>query len=271
MATKIQVKQILNLLNSILIYQPSNMRNFFLLTLLLLSSKISAQIIHSHNDYEQKQPFFAAYNLGFDSIEADLYIKDGELCVAHDLKNVSTERTLRKLYIEPLLAKIKENGGYPYANKKPLHLLLDLKTRGKEIMQVLDAQLKPYKKELRHVKISISGDMPKPEEFQNYDKIFSFDGRKNLTYSKKAFKRVYMVSASSTDFGKYWTGKQALPKEVADKISVFVNEMHAKNKKVRLWGTPNTTLGFETLKALQVDVIGTDDLPLLRQFMDNHK
>jgi alkaline phosphatase len=247
------------------------MKNIFLLILLLLNSKISAQITHSHNDYEQKQPFFAAYNLGFDSIEADLYLKDGELCVAHDKKDVSTERTLRKLYIEPLLAKIKENGGYPYPNKIPLHLLLDLKTQGHEIMQVLDAQLKPYKKELRHVKISISGDMPQPEEFQNYDKMFSFDGRRNLTYSKKAFKRIYMVSASFTEFGKYWTGKQALPQEVADKISVFVKEMHAKNKKVRLWGTPNTKFGFETLKALKVDVIGTDDLPLLRNFIDISK
>lgn len=247
------------------------MRTIILINLFLLSIGVSAQIIHSHNDYEQKQPFFAAYNLSFDSIEADLYVKDGELCVAHDLKDVSTERTLRKLYIEPLLAKIKENGGYPYPNKKSLHLLLDLKMQGKEIMQVLDAQLKPYKKELRHVKISISGDMPKPEEFQNYDKMFSFDGRRNLTYSKKAFKRIYMVSASATDFGKYWAGKQALPQEVTDKISVFVKEMHEKNKKVRFWGTPNTTLGFETLKALQVDVIGTDDLPLLRQFIDNDK
>ena len=231
----------------------------------------SAQIIHSHNDYEQKQPFSAAYNLGFDSIEADLYLKDGELCVAHNQKDISIERTLRKLYIEPLLAKIKENDGYPYPKKKPLHLLLDLKTQGKEIMQVLDAQLKPYKKDLRHVKISISGDMPKPEEFQNYDKMFSFDGRKNLTYSKEAFKRVYIVSASITDFGKYWAGKESLPQEVSEKISVFVNEMHAKNKKVRLWGTPNTKIGFETLKALKIDFIGTDDLPLLRNFIDSLK
>lgn len=247
-------------------------KNLLILAFLLGSIlSTSAQIIHSHNDYEQKQPFFAAYDLGFDSIEADLYLKDGQLCVAHDQKDVSTDRTLQKLYIEPLLAKIKENGGYPYPNKKPLHLLLDLKKQGKEIMQVLETELKPYKKELKHVTISISGDMPKPEEFQNYDKMFWFDGRKNLNYSKEAFKRIYMVSASFTDFGKYWAGKEALSKEIGDKISAFVNEMHAKNKKVRLWGTPNTTVGFATLKGLKVDVIGTDDLILLRQFMDNAK
>lgn len=243
----------------------------FILLSLFLSAKLSAQIIHSHNDYEQKQPFFAAYNLGFDSIEADLYLKDGELCVAHDQKKISPERTLKKLYIEPLLVKIKENNGYPYPNKKPLQLLLDLKRDGKDILEVLYAQLQPYKTELRHVTISISGDMPPPDDFQYFDKIFNFDGRTHLTYSKKAFKRVSLVSASFLDFGKYWTGKAPLSDEVADKISVFVKEMHTKNKKVRIWGTPNTTLGFETLRNLKVDIIGTDDLPLLRNFIDNQK
>jgi glycerophosphoryl diester phosphodiesterase len=234
--------------------------------LLFFSLKLSAQIIHSHNDYEQKQPFFAAYNLGFDSIEADLYLKDGELCVAHDQKDVTPERTLKKLYIEPLLAKIKENEGFPYAKKKPLILFLDLKREGKAIMQVLDAQLKPYKKELRHVKIVISGDMPPPTEFQNYDKIFWFDGRKNLTYDKKAYKKVALVSVSFADFGKYWAGDEPMNDEVFQKISTFVEEIHAKGKKVRLWGTPNTILCFETLQKLKIDIIGTDDLELLAKF-----
>jgi glycerophosphoryl diester phosphodiesterase len=247
-------------------------KNYFLLAILLfLCSNISAQIIHSHNDYEQKQPFFEAYNLSFDSIEADLYLKDGELYVAHDWKNISPERTLKKLYIEPLLVKIKENGGFPYPNKKQLQLLLDLKREGKEILKVLYAQLKPYKKELRHVKISISGDMPSPEEFKDFDKMFFFDGRANLTYSKTAFKRVSLVSASFLDFGKYWPGKAPLPDDVSTKITTFVTAMHAKNKKVRLWGTPNTTLGFETLKNLKVDIIGTDELALLRKYIDGLK
>lgn len=244
------------------------MKKYFVLVAILLFfiTNISAQIIHSHNDYEQKQPFFAAYNLGFDSIEADLYLKDGELYVAHDWKNVTPERTLNKLYIEPLLAKIKENKGFPYANKKTLQLLLDLKKDGKEILKVLYAQLQPYEKELRHVTIAISGDMPPPDEFQNYDKMFFFDGRKNLTYSKKSYKRVALVSASFLDFGKYWVGKEPLSDETFQKISTFVEEMHKKGKKVRIWGTPNTTLGFETLQKLKVDIIGTDDLELLAKF-----
>jgi glycerophosphoryl diester phosphodiesterase len=233
---------------------------------LFFSINLSAQITHSHNDYEQKQPFFAAYNLGFDSIEADLYLKDGELYVAHDWKNITPDRTLKSLYIDPLLARIKENNGFPYPNKKPLQILLDLKREGKEILVVLYAQLKPYKKELRHVKIVISGDMPMPSAFQNYDKIFFFDGRKNLTYSKKAYKKVALMSASFLDFGKYWAGKEPLSDETFQKINTFVEEIHAKGKKVRIWGTPNTVLGFETLQKLKIDIIGTDDLELLAKF-----
>ena len=242
------------------------MRLTFLTILLLLCFKLSAQLIHSHNDYEQKQPFFAAYNLGFNSIEADLYIKDNELYVAHDWDKIMPENTFIHLYLEPLLAKIKDNKGFPYPNKKPLQLLLDLKKDGKEILKLLNSQMSDYKKDLRHVTISISGDMPPPDEFQNFDEIFHFDGRQELIYSENAFKRVSLVSASFMDFGKYWTGKTPLSDEVFQKINAFVEANHAKGKKVRIWATPNTTLGFETLKKLKVDFIGTDDLELLAKF-----
>ena len=242
------------------------MRLTFLTILLLLCFKLSAQLIHSHNDYEQKQPFFAAYNLGFNSIEADLYIKDNELYVAHDWDKIMPENTFKHLYLEPLLAKIKDNKGFPYPNKKPLQLLLDLKKDGKEILKLLNSQMSDYKEDLRHVTISISGDMPPPDEFQNFDEIFHFDGRQELIYSENAFKRVSLVSASFMDFGKYWTGKTPLSDEVFQKINAFVEANHAKGKKVRIWATPNTTLGFETLKKLKVDFIGTDDLELLAKF-----
>jgi glycerophosphoryl diester phosphodiesterase len=121
------------------------MRQIFLIIILFLSSKLSAQIAHSHNDYEQKQPFEAAYHLGFDSIEADLYLKNNEIFVAHDWNKILPERTFKNLYLNPLLAKITENNGYPYSIKKPLTLMLDLKKEGRELMKVLFAQLSQYK------------------------------------------------------------------------------------------------------------------------------
>jgi hypothetical protein len=36
---------------------------------------------HSHNDYEQRVPFWTAYNAQFGSIEADIFLVDGRLMV----------------------------------------------------------------------------------------------------------------------------------------------------------------------------------------------
>ncbi len=245
-------------------------KQFFLVCFsIIIGFSSFAQKSHSHNDYEQNQPFYAAYNLGFDSIEADLFLKNNELFVAHDWHKISVERTFKSLYLLPLLAKIKENHGYPYPEKKPMILLLDLKKNGRELMKPLFEQLKPYKRELRNVKIIISGDMPAPDEFQDYDKMFYFDGRDNLTYSKKAFKRVLLVSKGFADYGKYWNGETPLSEEIFQKIKFFVDDCHAKGKQVRLWGTPNKLLAFETLQKLKVDFIGTDNLDLLAKFIAN--
>ena len=238
-------------------------------SLLVFSNCAFGQLIHSHNDYEQSRPFLAAYELGFDSIEADLYIKNGKLYVAHNWKDISRKRTFKALYWKPLMAKIKENKGYPYPGQKHLYLLLDLKKDGKEILAVLQRLLKHHRKDLKYVHITVSGDMPKPEEFEQYDKIISFDGRRNIEYSPKAYERVDLVSANFLDFGKYWSGKEALPEDMYQNVRAFVMTTHAKGKKVRLWGTPNTILTFETLKKLDVDFIGTDNLELLKKFVDN--
>jgi glycerophosphoryl diester phosphodiesterase len=231
-----------------------------------LSAK--AQLMHSHNDYEQREPFEMAYRLGYDSIEADLFLKDGEIMVAHDWDRISPERTFQKLYLVPLLAKIKTNGGFVYSNKKPLFLLLDLKKDGKAILEQLFQMLKPYQQELKNVTIVISGDMPAPSDFKHYPKLFYFDGRRTLNYTAKELKRVAFVSASLLDFGKYWSGKNPLNAEIQNKIADFVLEFHQKKKKVRLWATPNTILGYETLQKLGVDMIGTDDLALLHSFIN---
>ena len=51
-------------------------------------------LIHSHNDYAQKRPFWGAYEAGADSIEADIYLADGDLLVAHDRNKVKASATL---------------------------------------------------------------------------------------------------------------------------------------------------------------------------------
>ena len=67
--------------------------------------------VHSHNDYVQANPFYGAYNANTPSIEADVYLVDGELYVAHLKKElvIVPERTLRSMYLEPLKKEWDKN------------------------------------------------------------------------------------------------------------------------------------------------------------------
>ena len=100
------------------------------------SSAHGRSLIHSHNDYAQKRPFWGAYEAGADSIEADVFLVDGELLVAHSRKELKKENTLRRLYLEPLREVMRKNGGRARANGKPLQLVIDLKS-GKPALDAL--------------------------------------------------------------------------------------------------------------------------------------
>ena len=64
---------------------------------------------HSHNDYEQRRPLAEALSRGFWSVEADVWLHQGQLLVAHDFIDVLPEKTLQSLYLNPLRAFFKTN------------------------------------------------------------------------------------------------------------------------------------------------------------------
>src|SRR3954468_10320493 len=83
---------------------------------------------HAHNDYTHTRPLFDALDQGFCSVEADIFLVDGKLLVAHTLQATKPERTLQALYLDPLRERIKKNGGRVYPNGPQFTLLIDLKT-----------------------------------------------------------------------------------------------------------------------------------------------
>lgn len=249
--------------------------NIFLLLLILGNHSVllaqpgnyTVANAHAHNDYEHARPFDDAYALGFGSIEADVYLRDGQLYVTHDAKDIKPERTLQKLYLTPVLEKITQNNGWPYSGRKSLQLLIDIKDEGPATLAALQKLLVPHRQALRHVRIVISGAMPPPDSLASQDEIFTFDGRKDLLYSKAASPHVKLVSASMLSFGKYWDGKMPLDEEVRERLVTFIALQHAQRKLVRLWATPNNAAAYQTLKDLGVDYIGSDDLTGLAEFL----
>ncbi|MDQ3291805.1 MAG: alkaline phosphatase, partial [Bacteroidota bacterium] len=115
------------------------MRQSFIIIFFLLfnSPWLSAQIsytsaqVHAHNDYQQPLPFYNAIKHQVGSIEADVFLVNDELYVAHEAEEINPERTLDALYLKPLETLIKENKGFPYPDPKAkLQFLIDLKTNG---------------------------------------------------------------------------------------------------------------------------------------------
>ncbi len=101
---------------------------------------------HAHNDYEHPRPLFDALDHRFGSVEADIFLVGDQLLIGHDATELDPSRTLESLYLEPLSALVKANHGSVYRGwRKPLQLLIDIKTEGSSTYLELDRHLQRYK------------------------------------------------------------------------------------------------------------------------------
>lgn len=230
---------------------------------------------HSHNDYLQDQPFHEAYSNHFGSMEIDVFLVDGKLLVAHTPREITQERTIETLYIKPLLEQIKLHQGNVYPDGGKLQFLIDLKTGG-ETLHALEQLLMPVRhhfdieKNPHAVRLVISGSGPSPEQFAEYDKIFWFDGRTNLTYDAEQLKRVAFYSAPFRSFSR-WKGNDTLPEDDARKIKEYADSIHTLGKKVRLWGCPDTETCWQTFIQLGIDYLNTDNPSGLARFLNEYQ
>ncbi len=99
---------------------------------------------HSHNDYYRERPLLDALEKGFGSVEADVFLLNDELLVAHSLFEIRLGRTLESLYLEPLKARCQNNGGRVYRDGPELTLLIDIKTDAESTYAKLSDTLAKY-------------------------------------------------------------------------------------------------------------------------------
>jgi len=97
---------------------------------------------HAHNDYKHRRPLHTALRYGYGSVEADVFPVDGELLVAHGRFGCGVDRTLRRLYLDPLAARYRRRGFIH--NGQTLQLLIDLKRDPQACLRILKAQLAGY-------------------------------------------------------------------------------------------------------------------------------
>jgi len=250
-----------------------SMSKFALVSIVLLSVlslpaqplHYSTQNAHSHNDYEQAHPFQTAWHASFGSIEADIFLVNGKLLVAHSKSELARNQSLEDLYLKPLLQALKENRNFPYADTTlRLQMLIDVKTDSAKTLGALVSLLKKYPALIHSPKLKwvISGNRPAAEDFDKYPDFIWFDGELHKAYSEKALHRILMLSDNLTRYTQ-WKGRNALSEKDSLLLKQIISEAHQLQKPVRFWDAPDFKEAWETLMHLGVDYINTDHIEAL--------
>lgn len=231
-----------------------------LLFLPVVGAVAAPPLAHSHNDYEQPRPLLDALALGFDSIEADIWLVDGRLLVAHEAEQVRPERTLESLYLDPLREWVKQPG-------RPLILLIDVKTEAAATYAALDAVLAEYPELTARVRCIVSGNRAREVMAAQPHRRAALDGRLDDLATDAPADLIPLVSDNWAKFFT-WCGDGDFPAADRERLRQFVAQAHAQHRLLRFWNTPNRPGVWRELRAAGVDVIGTDDLAALRRFLD---
>jgi alkaline phosphatase len=226
--------------------------------------------IHSHNDYEQPIPFWTAYHAKAGSIEVDIYLANGGILVAHDKEDLHPDKTIQKLYLDPLRQLIKENQGQLSADKNyAVQLLIDIKSPTNPCLDTLISILKTYPEIIhsKRIQLVLSGNKPPVADFANYPDFILYDGLPWENYPASITQRVPLLSANLQKYTK-WNGKGIIPEKERKELEKVIAETHAKGKKIRFWNAPDFINAWYELGKLGIDYMNTDHIPELAGFME---
>jgi hypothetical protein len=233
---------------------------------------------HAHNDYEHKRPLFDALDQGICSVEADIFLVDGQLLVGHFRRFLKPERTLESLYLNPLRERIKQNGGRVYPGGPEFTLLIDLKTNGEQTYAALKEVLAKYADFInsptnatgprKAVNVIATGNRPAAVIAADPERLVGIDGTLRDLDSDQPANVIPLISDNWASFFK-WRGKGPIPPEEHEKIVAAVKKAHAHGRRLRYWAAPNDTAVWQELYDDGVDLLNVDDLPGAARFLND--
>lgn len=236
---------------------------------------------HAHNDYQHDPPLLEALRHGFTSVEADVFLVGDDLYVAHDPDKITSERTLRSLYLEPLQDRVRHNGGRVYPDGGRFLLLVDVKSAAEPTWQKLHEILAEFRDMLttfgpqgrrdKAVLVVVSGNRSLELMASQPVRYAGYDGRLTDLDSDSPAEIIPLISDRwGTHFT--WSGDGPMPPEERRKLGEIVQKAHAKDRLVRFWATPDQRSParealWRQLLSADVDLINTDDLEGLKEFL----
>lgn len=235
---------------------------------------------HAHNDYEHDRPLLDALDHGFTSVEADVWLVDGQLFIGHDGPDPS--RTLASTYLEPLRQRFRDNGGAIYPGwRDSLRVLVDVKSEATSTWPVIERELARYPELFTAVRggrvhegavtAVISGNRDLAAMRAAAVRRSFYDGRLSDLGSGLPSDVMPLVSDNWTKHFT-WLGVGPMPEAERAKLHQIVQRAHAAGYDVRFWATPDLAgpardAVWSELVAADVDALNTDDLAGLQSFL----
>ncbi|MCI0360753.1 MAG: phosphatidylinositol-specific phospholipase C/glycerophosphodiester phosphodiesterase family protein [Planctomycetaceae bacterium] len=231
---------------------------------------------HAHNDYAHARPLADALDHGFTSVEADIFLRPEGLLVGHEARELAPERTLQRLYLDPLRERLAANGGRVYRDGPPFYLMIDVKSEAEATYAALDKVLAGYadilsvtkdgKFEARAVTIVLSGNRAKETIAKQAVRYVGIDGRPEDLKLEAPSHLVPWISAN-WNLVFTWHGEAPISATEKTKLSELVKQAHDQGRQVRFWATPEKETVWRELLAAGVDRINTDKLAELEAFL----
>ena len=232
--------------------------------------------LHAHNDYLHSRPLLDALDNGFCSVEADIYLVDAELLVAHDRSKVQPGRTLQKLYLDPLRDRVRKYGGRVYPGGPEFTLLVELKDDWHTSYSALRKVLTSYaeilstfssdKKKTNAITVIITGHRSAEMFAGEQTRYAALDGDLPDLDSNPPPGLVPLISSYWYAAFK-WRGVDAMPLTERTKLRQYVTRAHDQGRRIRFWGAPDQPVFWQELLAAGVDLINTDKLEDARKFI----
>jgi hypothetical protein len=230
---------------------------------------------HSHNDYNRQKPLIGALEIGYRSIEVDIYLHKGQLRVSHDPFGLDKKPLLEALYLAPLLQITQtEAKKYGLDSTKPLIIMIDFKTDGEETYAALKPYLSKYKQmltvtgngaKLGYVHILISGNKPYASVAKETSHIVSLDYK--FDFCREHVNDAFITRASD-NFKNYftWKGKGEMPWQEKVMLDELINQAHIESRQIRFWDMPETPETWKLFLDMGVDWIHVDDIEAFKLF-----
>jgi len=240
-----------------------------ILVILISFQSLTQALIHAHNDYQKPEPLTNALRHKVFSIEADIYLSDNRLLVAHDKKELSAAKALDSLYLKPIIELFRRHKGTISEDSSytPV-LMIDIKENGESAIAQLIKLVSMYRSvfdrsvNTKAVQLVISGDRGASSTWTSYPSYIFFDGRPIEAYDSATLQRVALISDSYLNYA----GKQD-----SSRIEQLARNIHSMGKLLRLWANPDNSKSWKQLRQLGVDIINTDKVEECRNYFLNNK